>query len=160
VKRRLLALFVISLIVSILLKPNVAFSAAGYLRGVNPDGFKTYLGSTPPQSAEALEQFRMSSGSEAQKLFYLLERFKEIQDHGFYYLGNRYSWQDAFLAGSWMLNQRYSKIKNARSFIKDQFSLLERPTNPVLIEFPDGTLHRAYDILINELDFLEASLAN
>lgn len=128
---------------------------ARFLEGVAGDGSKVYIGPTSVQSTNAFEQFQLGSGSEFEKLCYLLERVSHAKECSFHYQGGRYSLQDALFAGNWLLFQRYNRDQKARDFIREQISFYDKPSRPVLIEFPNGTRYRIVDVLLNELDLLE-----
>ncbi len=135
---------------------------AGRSQTAHPEGApseaQAYVGTRLIADTEAYQQFCVGSGSETQKLYYLLERFKNASDCDFFFMGSRYSAQDVYFAGNWLLEHRYKTNQDARSFLKEQVSLFESPTAPLLIKLPDGSRHHAYSILLNELELLESSV--
>ncbi|MBI4358071.1 MAG: hypothetical protein HY584_02110 [Candidatus Omnitrophica bacterium] len=129
--------------------------ATPYLKGLTPQGEKVYLGIHPMQETEAYQSYLLSSKSEAAKLNYLLDRIKEAKELTYYHNGGRYSWLEAYRAGTWVVRHHYEKGEDARSFIRKETLLYEKSAKPNAIQFPDGSIHIAYFVLLNELDSLE-----
>lgn len=132
--------------------------APQYLKGVNPDGQKVYLGPVPIQNTEAYQAFLTSSRSEAAKLDYLLQRIKSARDLVYHYDGEQYNWLEAYRAGSWILRHHYERGESARSFLLRETFLYQKPGKPNAVEFPDRSVHFDYHVLINELDLLEETV--
>ena len=133
--------------------------ATPYLKGVTPQGEKVYLGFLPIRETEAYQSFLLSSKSEAAKLNYLLDRIKEAKNLIYYHAGSRYSWLEAYRGGAWVVRHHYEKGEDAKSFIHKETLLYERSGKPNAIQFPDGSIHIVYFVLLNELDSLEEAIA-
>src|SRR3989338_171633 len=132
--------------------------ASHYLKGVTPEGVKAYLGPASIQDTEAYKTFLNGSRSEAAKFDYLLERIKAAQDLEYYHEGNRHNWLEAYRAGTWLLRHHYKPGQDARDFVHKEVLLYQTPGKPTAIKFPDGSIHIAYYILLNELDLLDETL--
>lgn len=124
-------------------------------QGVTPEGIKVYLGPTPIESTPAYENFLRSSKSETAKLYYLLDRIKDSKDLAYYFEGSRYSWMEAYAAGTWVLWRHYKKGENAKSFLRREVSRYPGPAQTAYIKFPDGLSHLTYHVLVNELELLD-----
>ena len=129
-----------------------------YLNGVDEEGAKVYAGKVPIYDTYAYHQFELGPKTESGKLSYFLSRFSEMKNCYFRFLGNRYGFQDAYFGANWLITRRYNGNQDARIFLREQITLFEKPSAPLLIEFPDGSLHRVLPIVTNELDLLEETI--
>lgn len=154
-ERRLIFLFQILLILSL----AHSGCASPYLKGIDPDGKKVYLGPALIQNTKAYHDFLLSSKSEAAKLDYLLWRIKEAKDLTYYHEGNRHNWLEAYRAGTWIVRHHFEKGEDAKSFIRKEILLYEKSGKPTAVQFPDGSIHIAYFVLLNELSSLEETAA-
>jgi len=150
--RILIFLFVVSFL-------SFSCSTTPYLQGITPEGEKVYIGPTPLQGTEPYQMFLSTSRSEIDKLNYLFKRFLSAKDYGFYRDNIRYSWIEAFRGGHGLLRERYQEGMDARAFIHEHVSYSESSGRPYAIEFPDGSRHLGSFVLINELDLLDATIA-
>lgn len=126
-----------------------------YLNGIDQDGDKVYAGKIPIHNTYAYRQFKSGSKTEASKLYYFLSRLYEMKDCSFRFLGKRYDSRDAYSGINWLITRRYQSGRSAREFLSEQIAHFEKPGAPLLIEFPDGSLHRVLPVVMNELDLLE-----
>ncbi|GEM_PF-1065050 len=126
------------------------------LRGVSSKGEKVYFGSPPTQNTPAYQAFLLSPKTESSKLYYLLDRIKGARDLVYIYEGNHYNWMEAYAAACWLQWHDYKKGESALSFIRRE--ALDFETSPAKIQFTDRSIHLAYHIFINELDWLENTI--
>ena len=153
-------IFTISIVALVFLfNGTPSSSAPQYLRGVYENGAIAYVGPLTIQQTNAYKQFIYSKKTEKEKLYYLLSRFRTADHLGFYFGGGRYSANDACFGSGWILRHRYKGNKEARKFIREQVTFFEKPGKPLLIEFQNGSIHFAYNIIINELELLENTIA-
>jgi len=132
-----------------------------YLNGIDQNGAQVYGAEVPIERTYAYEQFVLSRRTEEDILSYLLSRLHSLQakDYHFYLRGGRYDWRETYLGVRWVFHRWYKKDTDARTFIRKQFHYFAIPRKPLLIEFPDGEIHRALAIAFNELDLLETTIA-
>lgn len=142
----------------------ISFLAGGCasttLKGVAPNGQKVYLGAVPIENTDAYRQFLSSPQSDVNVQTYLFTRLKAAQDLSYYRDGQWYTWLEAYRGGMWLMRNRYEKGQDSRTFIKNHVARSEATGKPHLVKYPDGTVHEAYYVLLNELDLLEAALKN
>jgi len=129
--------------------------ATHLLKGLTPEGAKVYVGVVPIHNTEAYQVYAKSQKSEVNRIHYLMSRLKETKDLEYYRDGSYYNWLEAYRGGMWLMRNRYKKDQNARTFIRNHVWRSEATGEPHLVRFPDGSLHIAYYILMNELDLLE-----
>lgn len=132
--------------------------ASSTLKGTSPDGRKTYLGPVPIENTEAFRQLMKSPQNDVSIQTYLFARLKAAQDLQYYRDGQWYSWLEAYRGGMWLMRNRYQKGQDARTFIKNHVWRSEATGQAHLVKFPDGSIHEAYYVLLNELDLLEQTL--
>jgi len=130
-------------------------------RGKTTEGKKVYLGPVPIQDTDAYQKFLASSRSEIDKLYYLGDRVRAKEARGIVYIygGSRYNWAEVYAGGIWYLWHDYPRGENARVFVAKTSRRFERPGSRVTLQFPDGSIHYGYDVTVNELDLLEAAIA-
>ncbi len=134
--------------------------AAGSLKGVARDGQKAYLGPVPIENTEAYQLFLSSPRSDVHMQTYMFTRLKAAKDLSFFHDGSWYNWLEAYRGGMWLMRNRYKKGQDARTFIKNYVWHSEETGKPHLIKYPDGSVHEAYYVLLNELDLLDETLKN
>jgi hypothetical protein len=129
-------------------------------KGKTREGKKAYLGPAPVQDTEAYQKFLESSRSEIDKLYYLGDRIraKTAQKNVYIYERDRYHWAEVYAGGIWCLWHYYKREKTAREFVRDISQRFERPGSRATVEFPDGSVHYAYQVTVNELDLLEETI--
>lgn len=137
----------------------LAGCASPYMNGVTPQGAKVYIGSTDIRATEAYQEFLRSGQTELDKERYLFKRVTEAKDLVYHRDGNTYGWVEAYRAGNWLMRNHYDKDADARSFVRDHVWKSASTGRPHLIEFPDGSIHVGYYVLLNELDLLEETAA-
>lgn len=142
----------------LLLSAFASGCASSTLKGVAPNGQKAYLGTVPIENTEAYRQFISSPQSEVNVQTYLFTRLKAAQDLSYFRDGQWYSWLEAYRGGMWLMRNRYEKGQDARTFIKNHVWRSESTGKPHLVKYPDGSVHEAYYVLLNELDLLEETL--
>lgn len=130
-------------------------------RGKTTEGKKVYLGPVPVQDTDAYQKFLLSSKSEIDKLYYLGDRVRAKPARGIAYLygGSRFNWAEVYAGGMWYLWHHYERGKTARTFMRETSRRFERPGSRTTLELPDGSIHYAYDVAVNEMDLLEAAIA-
>lgn len=148
-----------TLILTALTAALLAGCASPYLSGRTPAGEKVYIGSTDIRSTEAYQEFMRSGRTELDKERYLFKRVTEAKDLKYHRDGNTYGWVEAYRAGNWLMRNHYDKEADARSFIRDHVWKSAATGRPHLVEFPDGSIHVGYYVLLNELDLLEETAA-
>lgn len=151
---RLRFIFTICLLQALL----ISGCASPYLKGVSPEGQAVYIDTPKIESTEAFQNYLTSQRSETDKQNYLFERIKAAKDLVFIRDGHQYTWLQAYRGGKWLIRNRYEKGVDARSFAK-KYIWKSDAGNPYLVQFPDGSTHVGYYILLNELDLLEATVA-
>jgi hypothetical protein len=144
---------------SLVLVSSCATTQTSYLKGVTSDGAKVYSGPSSLVGIDAYRNYYYSQKTEAEKLDYLFRRLKMSKELIFHHDGKKYNWLECYRAGMWLLRHRYEQGSDAREFIKDYVWYSEETGKANLVEFPDGSIHEGYYILINELDLLEESIA-
>ena len=129
-------------------------------KGKTPEGKKVYLGPVPIQETEAYQAFLLSPRSEVDKLYYLGDRIraKASQDIVYIYEGGHYHWAEVYAGGIWLLWHDYKRGETARAFIYETSLRFERPGSRATLQLPDGSVHYAYDVTVNEMDLLEATI--
>ncbi len=132
--------------------------ASSTLKGVTPQGQRVYLGPTPIEETAPYKEFLSSPRSEVNVQTYLFSRLKSAQDLSFYHDGSWYNWLEAYRGGMWLMRNRYQKGQDARTFIKNHVWRSEATGKPHLVKYPDGSIHEAYYVLLNELDLLDETL--
>lgn len=133
-----------------------ACATTSYLKGVDPEGNKVYLGSAPTMDTESYKTFAQSQRGPVQEQQYFFQRLKEApKDLQYYHDGNWYSWVEAYRGGMWLVRNRYEKGQDTRTFLKKYVLRSEGKKELHLIKYPDGSVQIAYDVLLNELDWLE-----
>jgi hypothetical protein len=127
-----------------------------YLKGITPDGAKVYLGDAPTVNTEAYKAFSQSERGPVQEQQYFFQRLKDApKDLQYYHDGNWYGWVEAYRGGMWLIRNRYEKGQDTRTFLKKYVLKSEGKKELHLIKYPDGSVQIAYDVLLNELDWLE-----
>lgn len=129
-----------------------------YGNGVDENGKKIYAGKTPITNSPAYQQFKFSSQSELEKLYYFRARLVELDGFYFRMQGGRYTIEDAQYGTTWLISHRYTDNESARKFIEEQLIPFETPAQPLLIEFPNGSLQRVVPVALNELELLEDTI--
>jgi len=134
--------------------------ATPFLKGMTPEGEKVYAGPVPIQDTEAYKMYAVTNGSEANKINYLFKRLQSAKDLVYYHDDGKYNWLEVYRAGKWLLRNRYRKGDDVRTFLRKDVWYSETTGKPLYIEFPDGSIHIAYYVLINEIDLLEETTKN
>ena len=134
-------------------------AASHYLKGMQPNGEKAYIGSVPIDNDEAFQTYLKTSRSEVDKVNYLFKRVTSAKDLTYYHDDNTYTWLEAYRGGMWLLRNRYKGGMDARTFIRDHVWFSETSGKPHLVEFPDRTIQIGYYVLMNELELLEQTAA-
>ena len=134
---------------------SLGCTASRPLKGVTPEGQKVYLESLPIENTKAYQAFLLSSKSETAKLYYLLDRIKAAKDVTYRFEGSQYNYFEAYLAALWLLIYHYKRGEDAHSFIRKEIAAYAGFSESTTMNFPDGSYHLAYHVLINELDLLE-----
>lgn len=129
--------------------------ASTTLKGMNSVGQKVYLGPTPINNTEAYETFIHAPHNEVSEQTYIFSRLKLARDLSFYHDGSWYNWLEAYRGGMWLMRNRYKKGQGTRDFLKNHVWRSEDTGKPHLVKYPDGSIHEAYYVLLNELDLLE-----
>ena len=155
--KQTLKLFSFFLLLPILL---TGCASTGNLKGITQDGTKVYLAPVPITSTAAYKTFLNTPRSEVSEQTYMFSRLKLAKDLSFFHDGNWYSWLEAYRGGMWLMRNRYKKGRDTRTFLKNHVWRSEKTGTPHLIKYPDGSVHEAYYVLLNELDLLEDTLKN
>lgn len=134
-------------------------ATSNYLKGVNSQGQKVYLGSLPIEETEAFKTYLQSPRAEVNKQQYLFQRLKDApKDLEYFHDGNWYGWVEAYRGGMWLMRNRYQKDQDTRTFLKKH--VWRSDANQLhLVRFPDGSIQVGYFILLNELELLETAAA-
>lgn len=132
--------------------------ASPYLKGISPEGQTVYIDTPLMQNTEAFQNYISSQQTETDKQNYLFERIKSAKNLIYIRDGHQYTWLQAYRGGKWLIRNRYEKGIDARSFAK-KYIWKSEAGNPYLVQFPDGSTHIGYYILLNELELLEATVA-
>ena len=136
---------------------SLAGCATSYLKGVSPEGKRTYLGPVPIENTEAFKNYVQSAHSDVDKQRYLFQRLKDSKDLSFYHDGSWYNAIEAYRGGMWLMRNRYQKGQDSREFIRKYVERSEDTGKFHLVKYPDGSVHIGSYILLNELDLLEGS---
>lgn len=128
-------------------------------RGLTADGKKVYFDTAPIQQTDAYKNFLKSSRSETAKLYYLLDRIKAARNLSYYFEGDRYNWLEAYMAATWLLWHHYDKNKNARDFVDEEIARYQMISKTTTIQFPNQSHHIAANVMVNELELLENTIA-
>ena len=130
------------------------------LKGKTSEGKKVCLGPVPIQETDAYRAFLSSPRSEIDKLYYLGDRVKAKAAQGIVYIfeGDHYNWAEVYAGGIWYLWHDYKLEKAARAFMSETSRRFERAGSRVTLQYPDGSIHYAYDVAVNEMDLLEAAI--
>ena len=130
------------------------------LKGKTREGKKVYLGPVPIQDTEAYQAFLSSPGSEVDRLYYLGDRIraKSAQNLVYIYEGDHYNWAEVYAGGVWLLWHDYKRGETARQFVHETSVRFEGPGSRATVQLPDGSIHYAYDVTVNELDLLDAAI--
>ncbi len=131
--------------------------AASYLKGVNAQGEKVYLGPVPIEKTEAYQTYLSSKHTEVDKQHYLFQRLKAATELQFFHDGSWYSALDAYRGGMWLMREKYKAGQDSREFITKYVERSEDTGQLHLVKYPDGSLQMGSYILFNELDLLEAT---
>lgn len=135
-------------------------ASTGNLKGVAKDGSKIYLAPVPISNTEAYKTFLRAPHSQVSEQTYMFSRLKLAKDLSFFHDGSWYTWLEAYRGGMWLMRNRYKKGQDTRTFLKNHVWRSEKTGTPHLIKYPDGSVHVAYYVLLNELDLLEETLRN
>jgi len=135
-------------------------ASTGNLKGMTPEGTKVYLAPVPIQNTDAYKTFLSTPRSEVSEQTYMFSRLKLAKDLSFFHDGSWYTWLEAYRGGMWLMRNRYKKGQDTRTFLKNHVWRSEKTGTPHLIKYPDGSVHVAYYVLLNELDLLEETLKN
>jgi len=145
-----------SFLTLILVAGLTACATTSYLKGVDSKGSKVYLGNAPTVETESYKTFIQSQRGPVQEQQYFFQRLKEApKDLQYYHDGNWYGWVEAYRGGMWLVRNRYEKGQDTRTFLKKYVLRSEGKKELHLIKYPDGSVQIAYDVLLNELDWLE-----
>ncbi|MBI4372489.1 MAG: hypothetical protein HY585_02030 [Candidatus Omnitrophica bacterium] len=128
------------------------------LKGLTLEGKRAYLGPAPIDHTEAYQTFLLGSRSEAEKLYYLLNRVKEAKDVTYRFDDGVYTHFEAYPAALWLLVHHYERGEKARDFVHKEFLAFRGLSESTTMHFPDGSYHLAYYVFLNELDLLEETL--
>ncbi len=138
----------------------IGCASAGTLKGLTKDGAKIYLAPVPIINTEAYKTFLSTPRSQVSEQTYMFSRLKQAKDLSFFHDGSWYTWLEAYRGGMWLMRNRYKKGQDTRTFLKNHVWRSEKTGKPHLIKYPDGSVHVAYYVLLNELDLLEETLKN
>ncbi len=147
-----------SLFAVLVLPLMLASCATATLRGVSAAGKKVYLGPIPIQGTEAYQSYLNSPRADVSQQAYIFSRLKLAKDLSFYHDGSWYNWLEAYRGGMWLMRNRYKKGQDSRTFLKKYVWKSEDTGKPHLVKYPDGSVHEAYYVLLNELDLLEETV--
>jgi len=135
-------------------------ASTGTLKGLANDGSKVYLAPVPITTTDAYKTFLSTPRSQVSEQTYMFSRLKQAKDLSFFHDGSWYTWLEAYRGGMWLMRNRYKKGQDTRTFLKNHVWRSEKTGKPHLIKYPDGSVHVAYYVLLNELDLLEETLKN
>lgn len=124
-------------------------------KGTTPAGAKVYLTPQPIEETEPFKDYMKSNQSNVDKLRYLLKRVLNAQDMTYYRDGEQHTNLEAYRAGMWLLRNRYEPGTPPREYLREHVWRDPQTNRPYVVEFPDGSLHTGYHILLNELELLE-----
>jgi hypothetical protein len=132
--------------------------SANYLKGVDSEGKKVYLGPTPIEETAAFKTYAQSSRSAVHEQQYLFQRLKDAPKNlEYFHDGNWYNWLETYRGGMWLIRNRYKKGQDTRKFL-EKYVWRSEAGKLHLVRYPDGSIQVGYFLLMNELDLLEETL--
>lgn len=110
---------------------------------------------SPPGLSRAFINYRKRPASELSKLLYLVDRLGE-SDLQIVYEKNTYPSRIIMPVARWYLHTHYNRKDSAENWITESCYRTLGSGEPVWVKYQDGSLRQARDILLEELDLLQA----